>query len=416
MTEPQKDTGIHILLIHQAFAALDEPGGTRHYEMARVFASHGHRVTVITSPISYLTGRSGSGRVRWVAREEPEPGITLLRAYAYPALHRSFFHRLLNFVSFMFSSFFIGLGVKNVDVIWGTSPPIFQGWTAWLLARLKRVKFLFEIRDLWPAFAIAVGVLRNPLLIRLSNWLEGFLYRHADTIVVNSPGFIQHISEKGGRDIHLVANGVDPAMFDVKDNGEDFQKKHDLIGKFVVMYAGAHGISNDLEVLLSAARQTREDARIVYALVGDGKEKDYLQRLAEEWELTNVRFLPPYPKSEMSGVLAAADACLAILKPLEMYKTTYPNKVFDYMAAGKPVLCAIDGVIRQVVEDARAGEFIQPGNAAALANTVQTWAGDAEYCAQMGKNGREYVGVHFNRQLLADQMEALLINLVHPKA
>jgi len=416
VTEAQKNAGKHILLVHQAFAALDEPGGTRHYEMARSFASHGHRVTVITSPISYLTGRSGSGRLRWVTREDPEPGIRILRAYAYPALHRSFFHRVLNFVSFMLSSFFIGLGVKNVDVVWGTSPPIFQGWTAWLLARLKRVKFLFEIRDLWPAFAIAVGVLRNPLLISLSNWLERFLYRHADKIVVNSPGFIQHIAARGGQHIHLVANGVDPAMFETHDNGEQFRTQLGLSGKFVVMYAGAHGISNDLEVLLSAARLTRENDSIAYVLVGDGKEKANLQTLAREWELNNVHFLPPSPKIEMAGVLAGADACLAILKPLEMYKTTYPNKVFDYMAAGKPVLCAIDGVIRQVVEEARAGVFVQPGNARALAEAIKAWASDPKRCKQMGMNGREYVGVHFYRQVLANQMEDLLINLVHSKA
>ena len=179
-------SSIHILLIHQAFAALDEPGGTRHYEMAQNFVRNGHKVTIICGPVSYLTGKSSSGKARWLTRETPEPGLTILRAYTYAALHRSFFHRVLSFFSFMVSSFFIGLGVKNVDVIWGTSPPIFQGWTGWLLSRLKRVNFLFEIRDLWPAFAIAMNVLTNPILIRLSTWLEEFLYRHADQLVVIS--------------------------------------------------------------------------------------------------------------------------------------------------------------------------------------------------------------------------------------
>ncbi len=413
MNQFESGRSMHILLIHQAFAALNEPGGTRHYEMARSFVKHGHRVTVITSPVSYLTGKTDIGNSRWLSREEPEPGLQILRTYTYPALHRSFFHRLLSFFSFMFSSFFVGLGVKNVDVIWGTSPPIFQGWTAWLLARLKGVKFLFEVRDLWPAFAIVMNVLKNPLLIRLSNWLERFLYRHADLLVVNSPGFIKHIEDRGGRIIQLVPNGVDPEMFDPANDGGQFRQAHHLQKKFIALYAGAHGVSNDLEVVLAAASICSSDPRIMYVLVGDGKEKANLQKLSQDMGLTNVFFLPPVAKEEMSGVLAAADACIAILKPVEMYKTTYPNKVFDYMAAGRPVVCAIDGVIREVIETARAGIFVPPGNARALADAVMHLSTHSREGSQMGSNGREYVAQHFNRASLSQLMERLLSNLVN---
>ena len=405
---PQKP-GVHILLIHQAFAALDEPGGTRHFEMARAFVENGHRVTVITSPVSYLTGKTATGHMRWVSREHPLPGMEILRAYTYPALHRSFFHRLLSFFSFMFSSFFIGLGVRNVQVIWGTSPPIFQGWTAWLLARLKGVKFVFEIRDLWPAFAIAMRVIRNPLIIRLSQWLEGFLYRHADQLVVNSPGFIDHITAKGGRNPQLVTNGVDPDMFDPSDTGAVFRQKYDLEDKFIVLYSGAHGISNDLEVMLSAAQLTADEPEITYVLVGDGKEKSNLVNLSKHLALSNIIFVPPVAKAEMKSVLAAADACLAILKPIDLYKTTYPNKVFDYMAAGRPVLCAIDGVIRTVVEEARAGVFIHPGDPADLAEAVRRLHQVPHEAQVMGMNGREYVVRHFDRRKIAAQMQDILV-------
>ena len=155
---------MHILLIHQAFAALDEPGGTRHHELARYFAEQGHTVTIITSPISYLTGKARRSKIPWVEKQMDGESIAILRTYAYPLLHRSFAHRLINFFSFMLSSFLIGLGVKQVDLVWGTSPPIFQGLTAWALAKIKQVPFLFEVRDLWPAFAISVGVLHQPIL------------------------------------------------------------------------------------------------------------------------------------------------------------------------------------------------------------------------------------------------------------
>jgi len=403
---------MHILLIHQAFAALDEPGGTRHIEIARVLADKGHQVTIITSPVSYLTGKSKSDSLRWKSVEQVNPGIRILRVYTYPALHRSFFHRVLSFLSFMFSSFFVGLSVKDVDLIWGTSPPIFQGWTAWLLARLKRVPFLFEVRDLWPAFAIAVGVLHQKVLIGLSLWLEKFLYRHADVIVVNSPGFIDHIQKRGGRDIRLVENGVDPAMFISATDGRLFREKHDLQNKCVILYAGAHGISNDLPVVLEAAKLLKDEEVIKFVFVGDGKEKPALVQMAKEKGLSNTLFLPSVPKSEMAEVIAGADACLAILKPIELYKTTYPNKVFDYMAAGKPVLLAIDGVIREVVENAQAGIFVEPGNARSLAEAALCIKENPNRADTMGNQGKTFVTQNFHRVKLAEKFEQFSLDLI----
>ncbi|MHC1740739.1 MAG: glycosyltransferase family 4 protein [Anaerolineaceae bacterium] len=402
---------MHILLIHQAFASLDEAGGTRHYEIARILVSQGHKVTIITSPVNYLTGRVKGTRLHWVEKEIPLPGITILRVYVYPALHRSFFHRLINFFSFMFSSFFVGLGIKNVDAIWGTSPPIFQGWTAWCLARIKHSPFLFEIRDLWPEFAIGIGVLKNKLLIKLSYWLESFLYRHADQIVVNSPGFIPYMTQQGGKNIALVPNGVDPDMFDPSDTGQAFRDEHHFGSSFIVLYAGAHGISNDLEVVLSAAMLTQDTALIQYVFVGDGKEKQNLIHKAQELNLANVHFFASVPKQQMHEILAAADVCIAILKPLDLYKTTYPNKVFDYLAAGRPVLLAIDGVIRQVVEDAQAGIFVPPGDANSMAQAILKLFSDQASAREMGENGRTYVIAHFNRKELALQLEKIFYQL-----
>lgn len=399
---------MHILLIHQAFAALDEAGGTRHIELARSLAHKGHQVTIISSPVSYLSGKSRSGKNRWVEKEQPEAGITILRTYTYPSLHRSFFHRVLSFFSFMLSSFFVGLGVRNVTLVWGTSPPIFQGVTAWLLARLKGVPFLFEVRDLWPAFAIAVGVLRNPLLIRLSQSLERFLYRHADRVMVNSPGFIDHVTQRGARWVELVPNGADPAMFDPNCHGEQFRSQHGLNNHFVALYAGAHGLSNDLGVVLDAAGQLLDRPEISIVLVGDGKEKPHLQELAAAKKLTNLFFTPAVTKNDMPGVLAAADACIAILKPLELYKTTYPNKVFDYMAAGRPVVLAVDGVIREVVEDAQAGIAVPPGDSLAMAQAIRALAADRPRCLEMGKAGRRCVEEKFNRAAVAEKLLLLL--------
>lgn len=393
---------MRILLIHQAFASIEEPGGTRHHEIARQLAAMGQKVTIITGQVSYLTGQPTVAG-GWVHREVDDQGVEILRAYSYQRWHRSFLHRMFSFISFMISSFVVGLFVKRVDVVWGTTPPLFQGLTTWILARLKGARFLFEVRDLWPKFAVAVGILRNPLLIWLSRALERFLYRRADRIVINSPGFEEHLKEQGAKSVNLIPNGVDVKMFSNFAQSNLRSTDEELSGKFVVLYAGAHGEANDLKVVLKAAASLRDMDQIQFVFVGDGKEKPALVGDAAELGLDNVLFYPPVPKAEMPQMLASASVCLAILKPIEEFKTTYPNKVFDYMAAGKPVVLAIDGVIRDVLEEAEAGVFVPPGDPTALANAVEKLWQDPSAVERMGTAGRAYVSDHFDR---SKQVEA----------
>lgn len=397
---------MHILIIHQAFSSLEDAGGTRHYEMARYLREKGHEVTVIASPVNYLTGKS-SGPRKWIDRQVDEYGIEILRAYTYPAWHRSFFHRIVTFMSFMVSSFFAAMSVRKVDFVWGTSPPIFQGITAWLAARLKGALFLFEVRDLWPEFAIAVGVLKNPLIIALSRWLERFLYSHADQVIVNSPGYLDYVKARGAKSVRLIPNGADVEMFQ-SDRGDEQRKAWGVDGKKVVLYAGAHGISNDLGVVLDAANILKDRQDVAFVFVGDGKEKNNLMQQAADKGLTNVYFEPPVTKKEIADVFAGATICLAILKPLEWYKTTYPNKVFDAMAAGKPVLLCIDGVIRELVEKVNAGRFATPGDPIALADVVKQMVNAPDECEKMGHNGQELVKRDYSRGVITASLLTLL--------
>lgn len=393
---------MHILLIHQAFAALNEPGGTRHYEFAHFFVEQGHQVTVIASPISYLSGTNNQ------KNEEVIDGIRILRAFTYVALHRSFVHRFFSFVSFMVSSFFLGIKIRNVDLIWGTSPPIFQGITALLLARIKRVKFLFEVRDLWPEFAISVGVLKNPLLIAMSDWLERFLYRHSDQMIVNSPGYIEHVRLRGGKNVTLIPNSADLTMFSEDNNPSLFLAEHHLEGKFVVLYAGAHGLSNDLGILIQTAKLLKDYSQIHFVLVGDGKEKQILIAQVAAENLTNISFIPSIPKNRMAAVIAASDVCVGILKPISSYKKTYPNKIFDYMAGGRPIALAIDGVIREVIEKADCGFFCRPGDPSALEACIKVYLDNPELRKLHGKNGQKYLEENFDREKIAKE----LLNLI----
>jgi glycosyltransferase involved in cell wall biosynthesis len=393
---------MHILLIHQAFTLVSEPGGTRHHELALQLAARGHKITVVTSPVSYLTGLASQS----VNNGDTDKQIRILRPSRRYGLQKTFIGRILSFADFMISSIWIGRKVRDVDVVWGTSPPLFQAISAWSLARLKRARFVLEVRDLWPSFAIALGVLKNPILIWLSRLLEGFLYRRADTVIVNSPGFLDHVSSRGAIDVRVVPNGVDMAMFVSDDNGEEFRKRNHLDGFFVVLYAGAHGISNDLGVLLEAANQLRQNEEIKIVMVGDGREKADLENRAAHLGIKNVHFLPAIPKLKMPSTLDGADLCVAILKPIDPFKLTYPNKVFDYMAAGKPVLLAIDGVIREVVEVAGAGVFVEPGDPKVLAESILEMSQNRSRLREMGEAGRKHVQSHFDRSAQTDNLLA----------
>jgi glycosyltransferase involved in cell wall biosynthesis len=416
---------VHILLIHQVFVRPDDPGGTRHYDFARYLVEKGHRVTVLAGTRSYLTGE----RLSAVRHETPLPGLRIVRCGVLGGQRRGFAWRTVGYFSFMLSSFWAGLRTTEVDVLWGTSPPIFQAWTAWLLARLKGKRWLLEVRDLWPEFAIQVGALRNRGLISLSEWLEGFLYRHSDQIVVNSPGFVEHLQNvgAGAKVIHVVPNGVDlvgNGPGDVETSQEStgaakdalslsalLRETHGLGGKFIALYAGAHGMANDLSQIVDAATVLQQDPRIVIVMVGDGPEKIALQERARAEQLNNLIFLPPVEKASVPALMNEADCGIAVLKAIPMFTTTYPNKVFDYMASELPIVLAIDGVIRQVVESAEAGVYVTPGDGAEMGQAIRRLADDPELAMGMGRKGKKYVEAHFDRLKMAGKMEEILITL-----
>lgn len=400
---------MHTLLIHQAFASYDQPGGTRHFELARHCVQQGHRFSIVASDLSYLTGQQATAR-QGLVTEQNLDGVQVLRTYTYPSLHRSFTWRVVSFLSFMFTSVVAALRAQSVDVVMGTSPPIFQAVSAWFIAAVRRRPFLLEIRDLWPEFAISLGVLKNPVLIKFSRWLESFLYARANHILVNSPAYRDYLIDKGiaPSKISLISNGVDTTMFDPLAHDEQIRQEWQLDNKFVVTYAGALGVANDITNILRAAALLRDKPHIHFLLVGDGKERANLEEFAAEHSLSNVTFTGTRPKSEMKNFLAASDACLATLQNIPMFRTTYPNKVFDYMAAGRATVLAIDGVIREVVEQARGGVYVTPGDPEALASAIEDLSLDREEARRMGTSAREYVTKHFDRRQQADDFARLL--------
>lgn len=385
----------HVLLVHQAFNSPRQAGGTRHYEFARLLVPSGQfRFTIVASTVQYKTGSR-------LSKDDDtlEPGIEVLRAYTPAVLHRSFVWRVIAFFSFMFTAVWVSRKVKDVDIVMGTTPPIFQAVSAWFIATMRREPFLLEVRDLWPEFAIDMGVLKNPILIRLSRWLESFLYNRADHILVNSPAYRDYLLDRGipeGK-VSLIPNGVDPDMFNSTVDGSVIRDRFGLENLFVVTYAGALGMANDIDTILDAAKQLKDNETIRFLLVGDGKERVRLDNYARENNLVNVTFTGAIPKADMPAVLAASDVCVATLMNIPMFRTTYPNKVFDYMAAERPTILGIDGVIRDVVEAASGGVFVTPGDDNELANAIKQFYDDPSAAREMGRSARNYVEEHFNR-------------------
>lgn len=401
---------MHVLLIHQAYAGPDDPGGTRHYELASHCVDEGFQFTVVASDVSYKTGR----KLEKAATSASAPGIRVIRARTPATLHRSVFWRLVAFIGFTASSLLAALRARGVDVFMGTSPPMFQAASAWLASALRRRPFVLEIRDLWPDTLVQGGVLRNRLAIGAFLALERFLYRRASHIIVNSPSYKGYLAEHKNiapERITVVPNGVETRQFHPHARGEGFRRCHRLQGKFVALYAGALGVANDIPVIVEAADILRCYDEIAFVLIGDGNRRETCERLIADLKLTNVLLVGAQPKSGMGEALAAADVCLATLKPNPIYVNVYPNKVFDYMAAGRPTICSIDGVIREVLEASGGGVYIPCRDPRALAAEVLRLRRDAELTATMGRSARSYVERHFERREQARLMAQALLQL-----
>ena len=411
----QEDGQLHLVFIHQMFNGPKDIGSTRHYEMFRILVGEGFKVTVITSNINYRTGRLRPSCRHRILSSQNLDGVNVLYAYAFPFSNRGLTFRLFSFLTFCFSSVIAFFKVTGaVHVVMASSPPLSQAVVGWFFSRIKKAVFVPEIRDLWPAFLIDMGVLKNKALIYCFRMAERFIYRGSDFIIVNSPGFRPHIEESGDVDcqrIELIPNGVDLRLFEeIRGKGRiSGRRRLGVEGKFVVTYAGAIGRANNLGIVLEAAEKLRELEDLTILLVGDGPEREGLGKQIRVRRLSNVKLLPALPKDLVPELLASSDVGLALLMDIPMFKTVYPNKIFDYMAAARPVLFGIDGVIRVVVEDAGAGIFVRPGDSADLVRGILTLYHDREEAVRMGERGRSYVEEHFSRQAIAEDL-ALALN------
>jgi glycosyltransferase involved in cell wall biosynthesis len=393
-----------ILVIHQYYLRKNEGGGSRFNEMCKYWAENGYEITVIAGNVHYTTGnKDRKYRGKWTTRED-DGQIDVIRCFVSSSYIRNFLGRFIGYFSFLLSSIYAGVfQTRNIDLIVSSSPPLSVGLTGLILSFFKRCPFIFEMRDLWPDSAVQSDVLKNKFLIRFSYWLEDISYRKASTIVVLTPAFKTYLIKKGipEEKIVFIPNAADLALFKLGNKDNWVRKKNNLSEKFIILYTGAHGKANGLLQIMKAAELLRDYEDIVFMLVGDGMEKPKLKEYAKDHSLKNVIFIDTQSKNIIVDFVNASDVCIAVLKKLDVFKTVYPNKIFDYMACAKPIIIGIDGVARKLIMDAKCGLFIEPEDYNRLKDAVLFFYNNKEVCVKYGNNGRKFVEENFSRKEMA---------------
>ncbi len=412
---------MNILLLHQYFLEEDDPGGSRWNELTRVWTNKGHSVTVIAGMMHYNgKEKKEEYKGRYFVKKQQGP-VTVFRCHVSEAYNKNFLGRLWGYFSFMFSSLWAGIfKVKGkYDLVVVTSPPLFVGISGYLIAAIKRKPFVFEVRDLWPESAIATGVLTNGLIIKVAYWVEHFIYRKSKLINVLTPAFYKTLAEKNKVEPERLIQISNAADFSLSDHllqsfdRETFRREHKLDGHFVITYVGAHGVANKLDQLLDAGAALK-DTNVLFLLIGQGMEKDKLVKLAADRGIGNVRFLDSVPKQEVFCYILASEMGASVLKRVDTFKTVYSNKTFDYMACKKPILMAIDGVSRELVEDAKAGTYVEPENTEAYNKIIREYLADPGRLATEGENGYRYAKENYDREILAERYLELLKKVLKP--
>ena len=410
---PAPISALRVTFLTHYFPPEVGPAQTRLHELAKRLIAAGLAVTVVTGFPNYPAGEIFPGYTGRRFMEDSVDGIRVLRSWVFATRSRGFIGRLLNYLSFPIFSLLAVRKLGPTDIIYVQSPPLFTGLAALWFSRLKRAPYVFNVSDIWPQSAVELGVLRNRFAIRLAEMLERHIYRRATRITVPTPGILERLVARGvSRDkIFLLTNGVDTAAYNVTSPDRELARRLGLDGHKIFMYAGLHGLAQGLDVILEAAKLTRNPA-VLYVLVGDGADKAALVAKVQAEGISNVRFLPIQPTSTLPALLSLVYATVIPLRRLDLFKAALPSKLFDSMAAGRPIIAPLWGEAAALVEAAACGLVVEPEDARAVQEAVEKLAADPALAQRLGDQGRRYVVEHFNR----DDIAKRLINLLEETA
>lgn len=406
---------VHILFLSDNFPPEVNAPASRTYEHCREWVKKGAQVTVITCAPNFPKGKVFEGYKNRLWQSETVDGIRVIRVWSYIAANDGTARRILDYMSFMATATIAALFVRKPDVVVGTSPQFFTACAAYVVGTLKRLPWVFELRDIWPESIKAVGALGDSFAIRMLERLEMFLYRKATRIVGVTHAFKDVLTKRGvdPAKIDVVTNGVDLSNFGPQQKDQELARKLGLEGCFVAGYIGTHGMAHGLETLLEAAATLQdlpgaEDVRILF--LGDGARKAHLVGLAAQRQLRNVVFVDSVSKSEVPAYWSLLDVSIIHLRKTELFGSVIPSKLFECMGMGIPVLHGVPGESAQIVRDEGVGEVFESDNAVQLVDAVLRLRVDTARFDAYRRNGLD-AATRYDRKHLAAKMMKILTEL-----
>jgi glycosyltransferase involved in cell wall biosynthesis len=397
---------MRILLMTQYFHP--EPGApaNRTLSFARGLAKAGHRVSVICEFPCYPSGRLQKDDKYRMYRREPFENFTIYRSLVIPTSRSGLLSRLINYWSFMLSSFVVGLFLQKPDLILASSPPLFVAPSAVLLSILKGVPMVADIRDLWPEDAIMLGHLRNRIGIwggRLTAWM---FYKRAKLLITISPGMKEYLLKlAGNKEVFPITNGSSVPDMKLDEHNNDKKLEN---GRFTICYSGTLGLMQQVEDMIDAAVATRNDKDIKYLIVGEGVRLKELMARAQGLNLNNMLFTGGVSFLESLRLMKTADAGLVVLSDHEYFSSAIPSKFFDCMALGLPVILGVNGNAREILETNKTGFYYRPGDIRTLVQNIYYLKDNPDIAIACGRNGADLVQRYYRRSILVEKLEKLL--------
>lgn len=401
---------MRILFLSDNFPPETNAPATRLHEHAVRWVRAGHEVTVITCAPNFPEGKLFAGYENRWRQVETIDGIRVVRVKTYITANEGFVRRTLDYMSFMVSGFVAGLFEKRPDVVVSTSPQFFCALGTWALSAVRRLPWVFELRDLWPASIVAVGAMERSPVIRMLEKLELFMYRRADAIVSVTESFREDLASRGidRTKIHVVINGVDLDRYAPRPRDQALARQFGLEGKFVLGYMGTHGMAHALDRVLDAAELLRERDNIAFFFAGAGAERANVERHVAERRLDNVKMIPRQPKEAMPALWSLCDLALIPLRNTPVFSTVIPSKLFEAMGMGVPVLMSLpEGEATAIVKRTGCGVCVPPEDPRAMADAVLVLAADAERMAAL-RSASAAAAPEYSRDRQAGRMVEVL--------
>ena len=393
------------------------------FELATALRERGHGVGVVTGFPNYPSGHLYPGYKLALVRREEIAGVPVVRCFEFPYHGRRVLGRLLNYASTMLSTPVGSLFAPRADVIYAWHPPLTIGLAAWLIARLRRIPFVYDVQDIWPESALLSGLLREGWLVSVMFMLERFIYKRAAHILVVTDGARRNLIGKGvaPEKITVMPHWIDTTLFaePSAETVELVRRQHDWERDFVILFAGNLGLVQGLDTVVRAAQLVPADSSIRFVLVGDGADRERLQEMAAQAGLParRLQFIDRQPVERINSFLAAADALLVHLKKSELSHYVIPTKTLAYMATGRPIMMAMEGAAAELVQAAGAGIAIAPGEPDRLAAEALALSQLSSAAREaMGQRGRAYLDAHLSKERVIPQYEEMLARVArgHP--